>query len=186
MKPAPPLRALWFEQVKPAPPLRALWFEQVKPAPPLHAEIGLNRGVVGAQGWCGFHAVGDDICRGGLGLIPRRDAPAPLNTKRHPATQRRKTRRNTARNRATRQETAQHAGGGAAWLRPPSHASRPLTHSFPVKSATASSRPARRMRTSDRNARPAAKAMPRPRTSQDSPTKIIAMAARTGTKSVNA
>ena len=100
MKPAPPLRALWFEQVKPAPPLRALWFEQVKPAPPLHAEIGLNRGVVGVQGWCGFHA-GDDICRGGLGLIPRRDEPAPLHTENT-------LRRNAARCDATRQETAQH------------------------------------------------------------------------------
>ena len=77
---------------------------------------------------------------------------------------------------------------GRSRLAPPpsTHLSGLLTHSSPLKSATASSRPARRMRTSDRNTRPAAKAMPRPRTSQVSPTKIIAMAARTGTRSVNA
>ena len=63
---------------------------------------------------------------------------------------------------------------------------RPLDYALPLKSATASSRPARRIRTSARNTRPAAKAMPKPRTSQDSSTKIIAMAARTGTSSVNA
>ena len=42
-------------------------------------------------------------------------------------------------------------GGGAAWLRPPStRPSGPPAHSSPLKSATPSSRPARRMRTSDR------------------------------------
>ncbi len=42
---------------------------------------------------------------------------------------------------------------------PSTRLSRPLAHSSPLKSATASSRPARRMRTSDRNTRPAAMAM---------------------------
>ena len=71
---------------------------------------------------------------------------------------------------------------------PPRHIrqDRPLDYALPLKSATASSRPARRIRTSARNTRPAARAMPKPRTSQDSSTKIIAMAARTGTSSVNA
>ena len=91
--------------------------------------------------------------------------------------------------RGTSAGRAAHALRGRGRMAPPppsTHPSGPPAHSLPLKSATASSRPARRIRTSARNTRPAAKAMPKPRTSQDSPTKIIAMAARTGTSSVNA
>ena len=110
VKPAPPLRALWFEQVKPVPPLRALWFEQVKPAPPLRAEIGLNRSVVGAQGWPEFHVVGGWRAQGWPEFHPaagcaRAAARQGTLTLQHSA---RATPHEKTPCDATRQETAQH------------------------------------------------------------------------------
>lgn len=87
---------------------------------------------------------------------------------------------------ATRQGATQHNRGHNPPVLPPTYPSGSRGQSSPLKSATASSIPARRIRTRARKASPAARAMPRPRTSADSPIKIMAMAARVGTSSVNA
>ena len=62
----------------------------------------------------------------------------------------------------------------------------PAGQRSPEKSAAPSTLPARRMRHSELNARPAARAMPTPRSTQEVPTKTRAIAARTGTSSVKA